>query len=383
MKEFSKSLKEFLLCPNRIGRGSFLMRLSIWLSILLVTTSAIYVIEGTDFFGSLPGSASRIFYYIAITCCFIGMTCSCAGMVNASIARLHDCNMSGLYFLIIFIPGVQMAVIIWTFFCAGSVGRNQFGEPPYHLYLYNQNVLKVNKTENLQLSEFKDQRKITNTIKFFSWAFIIINFINICFASIRYYMYQEILRGDFSEINKEDAISIDQGLNIVSIYFDSLDCILMVCMATIFLIWLYRSNQNVRILGVTDLKFTPRLAVLSYIIPIFHFWWPYQAMKEIWMAGRHLIQNNIPRSYFILRWWWGAWIFTCLLDCLYFNIARKIGAESPLEFFRDLEVFNIIVSLSSILLNIFLILMVKQIYTMLRGAHSMRTKVQQVTLDIK
>jgi hypothetical protein len=276
-----------------------------------------------------------------------------------------------------FVPLGQGPVIIWTFFCSGTFGRNQFGESPQLQNLPDQNFLKAERTPNispLSLSDLKDQRKLTNTIKILSGFFIVTNVINIFLQCGVHYLYRIVLEGDFSEMTKEEVVSSELRLNTAVALLNSLDIILMVCMAIVFSMWLYRNNQNARALGATNLTFGPKLTIFSYVIPFVSLWWPYRAMKEIWVAGIHLLQNTKPRSDSILNWWWVFWILSISLNQISFRLSFKINDETALNYLQDLALLDIVCSFFSICLNIFLILMVKQIYTMLRDGQIIRSK---------
>lgn len=274
-------------------------------------------------------------------------------------------------------------MIIWTFCCTGSSERNQFGEAQSAQKLTDQNFLETEKTTNafpVSLKDFKDQRITTHTVKILSGFFIIINIVNFILQYAIYSMYQAIIEG-FSDIDGVDFAFVETGLNLIFALRNSLDVILMVCMTVVFSIWLYRNNKNARALGATNLTFGPKLTIFSYVIPIVNFWWPFQAMKEIWMAGKALIQSTKPKFYSILSWWWIFRIISFLLDQVSLRLTYRVNDETVLDYLQDLAMLDSFCSLASIFLNIFLILMVNQIYRMLRDGHIIESKSDSVMLS--
>ena len=47
-----------------------------------------------------------------------------------TIRRLHDLNRSGWYYLVLFVPLVNVLFSLYLFFAPGTVGPNQYGADP-------------------------------------------------------------------------------------------------------------------------------------------------------------------------------------------------------------------------------------------------------------
>ncbi len=73
-----------------------------------------------------------------------------------------------------------------------------------------------------------------------------------------------------------------------------------------FLVWIYRTNKNLRTLSGQQMRFAPGWAVGCYFIPIVNFFMPYQAMKEIWQVS-HKSRGGTPS---IVAGWWALWLTT-------------------------------------------------------------------------
>ena len=52
------------------------------------------------------------------------------GVLNLGVERLHDLNKSGWYILILFIPLLNLALLVFLFFSRGTLGENKFGADP-------------------------------------------------------------------------------------------------------------------------------------------------------------------------------------------------------------------------------------------------------------
>lgn len=86
-----------------------------------------------------------------------------------------------------------------------------------------------------------------------------------------------------------------------------------------FLTWFHRLHKNLQSLGQTGLRFTPGWAVGFFFIPIFNFFRPFQAMREVWHGsdpertelevapespeGRS--RSDTPP---LVAWWWGLFL---------------------------------------------------------------------------
>lgn len=122
--------------------------------------------------------------------------------------------------------------------------------------------------------------------------------------------------------------------------------------------WIYCANANVRIMGATGLRFTPRGAILWYFIPLPNLWKPYQAMKEIWRASvdpENWRQVKVPK---LLPLWWTLAIMSLFLS----NAA--LWAEMQVGGFTGKVITNIVMIVSDLVdipLNFVAIVLITQI----------------------
>jgi hypothetical protein len=105
-----------------------------------------------------------------------------------------------------------------------------------------------------------------------------------------------------------------------------------------FLLWFYRANRNLRVLGGTDLRFTPGWAVVWWFIPIANIWMPYRATVEIAKASDPSVgvtnrqsREQLPRPKLLLVWW----LYSLLSGLAYILILASAGLWTPFMPGRD------------------------------------------------
>jgi hypothetical protein len=76
----------------------------------------------------------------------------------------------------------------------------------------------------------------------------------------------------------------------------------------LFLKWVYRSNQNARGMGASDMTFTPGWSVGCYFVPFANLVLPYQAMRELWNATLSTNEWKGRAAPHLVRWWWGLYL---------------------------------------------------------------------------
>lgn len=71
--------------------------------------------------------------------------------------------------------------------------------------------------------------------------------------------------------------------------------------ALVFASWLYRIHLDLKALGRTGLRYSPRQAALSLFIPGFNLVRPFLAVRAIWAAGEPAFHAGTPPW---VAWWW-------------------------------------------------------------------------------
>ncbi len=108
-------------------------------------------------------------------------------------------------------------------------------------------------------------------------------------------------------------------------------------------IWFYRAYQNLPALGATGLRFTPKWAIIWWIIPVFNLWKPYEVTVEIVKSSDPSVWNTdqwsrpqLKQPTIILVWWLYYIIFTILqiFFGVYFGGSRMDVPNSPISDIR-------------------------------------------------
>ena len=134
----------------------------------------------------------------------------------------------------------------------------------------------------------------------------------------------------------------------VSIGVDISQFLLLLGTGICFLVWTYRLNRNLRVFGVTGLKFTPGWAVGYFFIPVISLWRPYQIFQEIWQASdpgpaprSGQAWQNLPVPA-LLGFWWVLWMIS--------NVVDRLAAQSPND--PESEMVSAVFSLVSAILAV-------------------------------
>lgn len=72
----------------------------------------------------------------------------------------------------------------------------------------------------------------------------------------------------------------------------------------IYLVWVYRANQNSHYFGAREMKFSPGWAVGCYFVPVLNLWMPFISMKEIWKTSKNPAAWQSQGFGDVLHWWW-------------------------------------------------------------------------------
>jgi hypothetical protein len=105
-------------------------------------------------------------------------------------------------------------------------------------------------------------------------------------------------------------------LSTYTFYYDVVDLmefneeVISIPITVIFLYCIYRLYRNIEALGTTKLKISLRWSIISWFIPIYNLWKPYQVMKDIWSASdpdlptrSGHIWNGKEYTLLLLLWW--------------------------------------------------------------------------------
>lgn len=109
------------------------------------------------------------------------------------------------------------------------------------------------------------------------------------------------------------VLIIQAAAGLVGIYFavvETVNTLPAIVSFVLFLIWFHRAYKNLPSLGASELRFTPRWAVIWWFIPILNFWKPYQVTVEIMKSSDPIAgktdseaRKRMKRPNLILIWW--------------------------------------------------------------------------------
>jgi Domain of unknown function (DUF4328) len=100
----------------------------------------------------------------------------------------------------------------------------------------------------------------------------------------------------------EHAAAIDSRQRLVAI----IQLMVILFEVILFLMWVYRANQNARALGAQDMEYTPGWSVAWFLSPITNLFMPYFVVKEIWQASTLTPAAKWKQtlvSPFLSLWW--------------------------------------------------------------------------------
>jgi hypothetical protein len=126
-----------------------------------------------------------------------------------------------------------------------------------------------------------------------------------------------------------------------------------------FLMWLYRSYENLPAFGVRrgDIEYSSGWAVGSFFVPIVLLIIPYRAVRELWRKSvpnrSNMFREMSPPAFFPL--WWAAWLISGVVGQIYLRAMFQ-------ELNPDMELaLSIVSSVFSILAAVFAMMVVSEI----------------------
>lgn len=173
---------------------------------------------------------------------------------------------------------------------------------------------------------FRDPTRLTQWLKYFLYASIIINAVALFSGVLQYQLLSDFRLGVYSfEVLATAAVeSNDKRQQVVGLFQFGI----AITTVILFAMWIYRANFNARQLGAQSLRFSPGWSIGYYFIPILWFWKPYQAMREIWQASKEPSSWKSVERGAVLPWWWFFFLVSTILDNASFRTtlaAKEIG----------------------------------------------------------
>lgn len=108
------------------------------------------------------------------------------------------------------------------------------------------------------------------------------------------------------------------------------DLTLFLAAVILFLVWVHRTNRNVRALGARRLKFSAWAAVAGFLAPIAWFFLPYLAVGELWRASEPHARGDEWRSERVPPWFHVWWItLLAHMTAWYLGLSSSAVAPTP------------------------------------------------------
>ena len=125
-------------------------------------------------------------------------------------------------------------------------------------------------------------------------------------------------RIEAGEVVREAEITANDARedNLLFLWFVS-----FIAVAVAFLMWTYRTSQNLVARGV-QLRFSSGWAVGCWFVPIIALFRPYQAVKEIWKRSH---PNRYDPDSLLVDVWWALWLLSFLVSYVY----QAIPSDTP------------------------------------------------------
>lgn len=139
--------------------------------------------------------------------------------------------------------------------------------------------------------------------------------------------------------------------------------LLLLATAIVFLTWMNKAYKNLKFFGATTLRRSTGWSVGGWFIPIVSLWFPYQAMRDIWVGSDPDRTVGYPSGWWsqgagaaVVKWWWGLWLASGLLGWQVFG-----SDEIDLDQALTNNMFGIVNELIGLASAVAALLLVKQV----------------------
>ncbi len=130
--------------------------------------------------------------------------------------------------------------------------------------------------------------------------------------------------------------------------------------AVLVLMWIYRANYNVHVLGATNMTFSPVMSVVWFFVPVMGLWKPYQAMQQLWMASHEPVNWKSAKSHPVVMTWWLLWLATIAIGFVSLEMAQRAVDNSTASQASMVEMLSDFATLLSTLAILMLVRRINQ-----------------------
>jgi hypothetical protein len=103
--------------------------------------------------------------------------------------------------------------------------------------------------------------------------------------------------------------------------------------------WIYRVTMNSHTLA-SGLNVSPPWSIGWYFVPFANLYKPFQAMNDSWCVSLSPESWRAQNTPSVLRWWWGLWIVTSMLDNASFRLQLRAKAVGMSLFTAGLDLVS-------------------------------------------
>jgi Domain of unknown function (DUF4328)/GYF domain 2 len=209
------------------------------------------------------------------------------------------------------------------------------------------------------LDGFRDPTALTGWLTGLLLADVVLAPIAMISGYMEYNVLQVIRDGGFADEAAREAATLTNDLRQGIIGMLQVGC--FIATVVLFIKWIVRSNHNVRQLGATGLKNTPRWAAGWYFVPFANLWMPYRAMSEIWRASKSPATWSSLKAGAILPVWWALFLFDNFMG----NIeARGVLSAKTTQQMIDVAGFGIFTDAMTVPACLAALYLVRQVWRM-------------------
>jgi hypothetical protein len=201
----------------------------------------------------------------------------------------------------------------------------------------------------------RNPRTITRVLTVMLWISIILDVIAVGSGFMEFSLLQQI------EARTEDLTDAANASDLRQRIIGLAQVVLFVATAIVFLRWVYILNDNKRRFKASGLGFTPGWAVGWFFVPVFWFWKPYQAMRELWQVSTDPKKWQSQRPGYLLPLWWFFWVANNFLGQAVFRLSQSAKTIPALE---TVNIFTGIDDIASVALGFVALALVTKIADM-------------------
>ncbi|HET7332732.1 DUF4328 domain-containing protein [Dyella sp.] len=216
------------------------------------------------------------------------------------------------------------------------------------------------------LKSFKNPEKLTRWLEYLLYSSILMGVLSALSDVLLYGLLEDIKAGTYASMATVVAAAVAADTR--QTWVAGIRIGIMLATIVLFAMWIYRAASNTRALGAKDMTFTPGWAVGYYFVPILNWWYPYQAMKEIWKASKAPDAWEAAKRGSVLPWWWLFYLLSGLFGYVVYMVA---SAAHDIDDLRVALVLMVISSVLSVTSTAIAVVLVRQVHQM-QMAHVQR-----------